>query len=461
MINAKETYEKKRYSLYLGLIGAIVLGALLAIVAYVCVRATSNYIISSFYITEDGKNSRETAYLESLQRFCDNNDISSTDTDKIKKWARDNRYVYLLVYKDDQLFFESEINDGSNLDEDISFIGDIVSHPDREELLATAEKNGLHELSVSDGMLFASVSEFTELLYYDLANIGSLIIAVTILSLSLIFYVSRIIARIKRLENDVAKVASGDMSHTISSDGKDEIATLSSNVENMRISIIDKLRIEREAIAANNELITSMSHDIRTPLTVLLGYLDMMKDYDGTDEVLRGYVAASENTAMRLKHLSDDMFKYSLAFGGSEGGIRLEEYDAKTLFEQLLAEHILLMNENGFKMTFDFDEELREGEYSVYTDAPNLMRIIDNLFSNLSKYADKEYPIILSVKIRENSLTVELRNRISINTDAAESNGIGLKTCKRLSTLVAEGFEYFDDGEYFTTKISLKLNSKK
>ena len=315
--------------------------------------------------------------------------------------------------------------------------------------------------TLAEGIIVsAAYVDSTELLYYDLANVFALVIGVVVLALSLIFYVSRIIARIKKLEYDVAKVSAGDMAHVISSDGRDEIATLSSNVENMRISIIDKLRLEREAINANNELITSMSHDIRTPLTVLLGYLDMMKSYEGTDKVLRGYVAASENTAMRLKQLSDDMFKYSLAFGGSEGGIKLEEYDAKTLLEQLLAEHILLMNERGFTMSVDFDEKMREGEYSVYTDAPNLMRIIDNLFSNLAKYADKEHPILLSMNINGSLLNVEFRNRISRNTDTAESNGIGLKTCKRLSTLVAEGFEYSDDGEYFTTKLSLKLHGE-
>jgi signal transduction histidine kinase len=118
------------------------------------------------------------------------------------------------------------------------------------------------------------------------------------------------------------------------------------------------------------------------------------------------------------------------------------------------------MNENGFNMSLDFDEALRDGEYSVYTDAPNLMRIIDNLFSNLTKYADKNYPIALSVKLNGYSLTVECKNRISRNADAAESNGIGLKTCKRLASLVAEDFEYSDDGEYFTTKLSLKLHGK-
>ena len=460
MIEFKELYKKKRHTLYLGLIGAIALGVLFAVVTYVGASAASNFFINRFYITEERKSAREESYLASLQRFCDNHALSSSDTDQIKKWARDNRYVYLLVYKDDQLFFASEINDGNKLDEDISFIGDIVSHPNREALLATAEQNGLHELVVSDGSLFASVAEFTELLYYDLANIGSLIIAVCILALFLIFYVSRIIARIKKLENDVAIVASGDMTHSISSDGKDEISTLSGNVENMRISIIDKLRLEREARDANNELITSMSHDIRTPLTVLLGYLDMMKNYEGTDEVLKSYVAASENTAMRLKHLSDDMFKYSLAFGDSGGNVTLQEYDARTLLEQLLAEHILLLNENGYTTSFDVEGDWGERECSVYTDAPNLMRIVDNVFSNLTKYADKNYPIAMSVKINGSSLILECRNVISQNNDAAESNGIGLKTCKRLAAMVADGFEYSNDGDHFFTKLSLKLHVK-
>ena len=460
MIKFKEIFDKKRRTLYLGLIGIIIFGALFSAFVYIGARATANFFINRYYVTEEGKAEREEAFLESLQRFCDTRKLSSNDTDEIKKWARDNRYVYLLVYKDDQLFFASEINDGIKGEGDYSFIGDIVSHPDREELLATAEKNGLHELKVSDGLLFASVTEFTEHLYYDLANIGALILAVCILALLLIMYVSGIISRIQKLENDVAIVTAGDMSHSISSDGTDEISTLSDNVENMRISIIDKLRKEREARDANNELITSMSHDIRTPLTVLLGYLDMMKNYEGTDDVLLGYVNASENTAMRLKQLSDDMFRYSLAFGDAEVDTKPEEYDAKTLLEQLFAEHILLLNECGYVTSFNFDENFKDKEYSVYTDAPNLMRIIDNLFSNLTKYADKDYPIEMSVKVNGTSLIWECKNRISKSSDSAESNGIGLKTCKRLAEAVADGFECSDDGEYFVTRLALKLHGK-
>ena len=163
MTDFKARFANKRHSLYLGLIAVIVIGTVLAAFVYLGVRGASNFFINEFYVTEERKAAREESYLDSLQRFCDTRKLSSSDTDEIKKWARDNRYVYLLVYKDDQLFFESEIDEGNGNDGDYSFIGDIVSHPDIEELLAAAEENGLHELVVSDGLLFASVAEIDEL----------------------------------------------------------------------------------------------------------------------------------------------------------------------------------------------------------------------------------------------------------------------------------------------------------
>ena len=111
-------------------------------------------------------------------------------------------------------------------------------------------------------------------------------------------------------------------------------------------------------------------------------------------------------------------------------------------------------------MSFDFDEALQDGRYSVYTDAPNLMRIVDNLFSNLTKYADKAHPIELTARVKNTSLIIECKNRISVNSNAAESNGIGLRTCKRLASVIAESFEYSDNGEYFVTRLSLKLHGK-
>jgi signal transduction histidine kinase len=243
----------------------------------------------------------------------------------------------------------------------------------------------------------------------------------------------------------------------IVSGGYDEISRLSVNVENMRKSILYNLEKEREARDANTELITAMSHDVRTPLTVLLGYLEMMRAEAEEGGVMQEYIDASERTAMRLKQLSDDMFKNSLAFGNTEEGIDLEEYDAKMLLEQLLSEHILLMRENGYKLTYEtVGEELCEGDV-ILTDAPNLMRIIDNVFSNIYKYADLAEEVRMSLETEGDILRFTCSNTPLCDTSKAESNGIGLKTCKRLARFVANDFSYGMVGDKFVTVLSLNI----
>ena len=224
----------------------------------------------------------------------------------------------------------------------------------------------------------------------------------------------------------------------------------------MRISIIDKLNKEREIKEANNELITSISHDLRTPLTVLIGYIDMMKNHEDCKGELREYVISSENTAMRLKHLADDMFKYSLAFGDVDLGIKLEKYDAETLVDQLISEHLLLLTEHGIEMRTKRVGRRFDG-LMIYTDAPNLMRIIDNVFSNISKYADNNYPVYFTMERVGMSLILESKNKIKTDSSEVESNGIGLKTCVRLSKMIADDFYYGEENGYFISRLTLKL----
>jgi signal transduction histidine kinase len=200
-----------------------------------------------------------------------------------------------------------------------------------------------------------------------------------------------------------------------------------------------------------------MSHDIRTPLTVLMGYVDIMKS-DLPPEEMHEYVLASEKTVHRLKQLSDDMFKYFRAFGKGAEGITMEEYDAATLFEQLLTEHVLLLSESGYDVKYDISE-LLEGNYIVRTDAPHMTRIIDNIFSNLYKYADMEREVYITGKKVDDTAVFEFKNTTKVNS-GAESSKVGLKTCKRLSEYILNSFDYGDEDGTFTLTFSMKLHEE-
>lgn len=436
-----------------------ILGAIFALMMYFVLRITLVTYVDNTYNSEEAKKNRQDNYIEELQNFVDENDISSDDTASFAKWLRQNRYIYLLIYKDDELFF----SEGSYNNPQVPVAppfgtegGFTVDYPNREELIEYAEKNGLYPLELEDGTLFASLADFSEYFYYDIVNIVSLAGAFVVLALTLLHYFRDLTNRITGLRADVSRVSEGDMNHVIKAEGSDELSNLCANVEHMRSTMLVNISREKEAMDANAELITSMSHDIRTPLTVLLGYIDIMKMH-AEDEAMQGYIKASEATALRLKELSDDMFKYFLVFG-SESEVNLLCYDAKTLFQQLFSEHMLLLHEKGY--TFEGGKNWDEDEL-VKTDAPLVMRLVDNLFSNISKYADKQKPITVNFTKEDKHICITLENYINTSAGTVESSGIGLKTCERIASRIGLDFEYEKGEELFKTTLRFPLADDK
>ena len=461
--------KRPKGSLFLTLTIVFAVGFALAVLSFFLVRFGFEYYIENSYLTEANKETRELSYVNDLQRYIDDNDLASTDPKFFSEWVKRQKYVYLMIYKDDELFYSSDMEikeEDSTADNEEPPVGEesppagedaevedneqtspppstpgsgiTVDMPTYDELKAYAAANGLHPITVDDGVLFASVAEFTEYLYYDLSNIISLIAAMVAFAIVFILFFSRVLSRITRLASDVNRVAGGEMDYSIKAKGNDEISRLSVDVENMRSSIIENLEREREARAANEELITSMSHDIRTPLTVLLGYLDVMKLHPH-DELMGEYISATEATALRLKKLSDDMFGYFLVFGNDGESANMQDYDAQTLMSQMLDEHILLLRENGYTVISDGADSL-DG-LLISTDAPKAMRLIDNVFSNLHKYSDKDAPITLSLTKIDEGVCLRVENGIAPSSETVESNRIGLKTCKKLSKMLGIGFE--------------------
>lgn len=454
--------HEKAYSLRTKLLLFILLAALVGGTSYLIVRVSIVSFVNTYYVSPAKKREREDAYLSDLQKYVTDNAVTAAEANKISDWARKNRYVYLALYNGEELLYASRggttgghgiMGDGSG--------GITVDYPTRDELLRYAEEKGFGIVTLTDGTsLYVSLAEFTEYLYYDLANIVSLIVALLAVTLILMTYYSGIANRISRLADDVSIVSDGDMKHVVRSDDvQDELSKLSENVEQMRSSLIETLDGERKVLEMNRELITSMSHDIRTPLTVLLGYLDVMKLHAASDSEMEKYIAASEATAVRLKNLSDDMFRYFLAFGGSELELHLASYDADTLFDQMLTEHILLMREQGYTVEVSIVGETFS-DACVYVDAPYLMRIFDNIFSNLSKYADKETPITFLGTIDSENIYLQIRNKIREN-DRAESSGIGVRTCERIADAMKIGFAHESADDFYITHLTFPYTEKK
>lgn len=502
MINTVKKPRGKKVSLRLTFLIFLVIASVLSVATFLLFNSLGIGAIDKYYMSEDASEKREAEYVSDLQDYITDNGLTTKDTARIAKWVRENKYLYVMLFTpDDELILDSgmaenEANkeepkdpngeagdgaeDGGEEDgaEDVTppegGVGDVTQPPEdekpdykpgglintltEEQLIELARANDSHAIELADGTIFASMADFSEYLYYDIINIASLVLAALFFVAIVMIFFYGVTGRITKLSDDVTRVAEGEMDHKIEPiGGRDELSTLSVNVENMRSSIIKNIESERAAMNANSELITAMSHDIRTPLTVLLGYIDMMKLHSN-DETMSEYIKATENTALRLKTLSDDMFNYFLMFGGSAPDITPEEYNAGTLLEQILTEYTILLKEQGYDIDMEEDAVFAENLYekTVLVDASALMRMVENVFSNIFKYADKGRPVRICISEENELIKLSFRNHISAEGGEHKSSGIGLKTCKKLSELLDIDFDTVSDDGIFEVRIALK-----
>ena len=480
----------------------LLFGVGIALVLFFVTNFLADLYIQKKYMSEERRKERAASYVEDLQNYVTENGLSSDDTNEISKWAKGYRYLYVLIYKDDKLMFESGNYESSNTDktgenkENADDVPDnsvengaestdnntdgtdtdtpadtdgasdesqntegtsqkddgkyqapgiTVRVPTRDELIAEAVAGGSHPIVTTDGVLIASMVDYTEYLYYDIFNIVSVMLGFIGFLLVMWVYFFELTKRITQLGKEVTAVADGDMTRAITAEGEDEITRLCTDVEYMRSSMLENIEKERAALEANRELITAMSHDIRTPLTVLLGYIDIMK-LNAPEGDMQQYIEASERTALRLKKMSDDMFSYFLVYGGGIE-VSVQECDARTLVDQMLSGHVFLLREQGYTIDFNFEGEDNEflSDTIVVTDPPQLMRIVENIFSNVMKYADKEKPVSIFVGAEVDELTIKVTNHVAQNIDGAQKNGIGLRSCMKLAN--AMDIRFSSDGE--------------
>ena len=315
---------------------------------------------------------------------------------------------------------------------------------------ALGDDNALYPVYFVDGTLIVAVVDFTEEFFANLVFVISILAGLVVIAVIMICYFGTITKRITLLQKSVRKIEEGDFEHKITQRGRDEIGLLARDVESMRDSIVDNMTRERRAWEANAGLITAMSHDVRTPLTVLLGYLDLI-EMQNDGQISEEYIASCRENAMRLKNLSDDMFSYFLVFGKSDGDITLSRVDARVLVEHIVSEYTLLLSEKGY--SFETTGELPK----VYLDIEEryFRRVIDNIFSNIIKYADATSPITLGVEHREGILELYCKNKTRTDRDIPESNGIGLRTCAKMMEEMGGGLSYGEVDGIFTVTLAL------
>lgn len=284
-------------------------------------------------------------------------------------------------------------------------------------------------------------------------NLSALSMAALVFLATVLLYEQHITRSVQTLSRQVRQVSRGDLGMQITPQTSDEIGQLALDVDAMRLSIIDKLQREEEAWKANSQLITAISHDVRTPLTALLGYLEIVSDESLSPDERSAYLEICKNNALRLKGLTDELFGFFLVFGKPQPDQKPEEFDAGMLLEQVLLEHEMDLTQRGFHVETSTDPITG----SLQVDLGHFRRIFDNLFSNVRKYADPSCPVTITCRCDREELTVTICNRIRQDANRVESNRIGLQTCHKLVAAMGGEFNQSRTKETFTVDVLLPV----
>ncbi len=232
-------------------------------------------------------------------------------------------------------------------------------------------------------------------------------IGIILFILSFFYITKRKMNQIEELAKGVMEIAKGDLAYRIERKGQDEIALLTDNINQMAEEIMTNIEIERKIEQQKNELITNVSHDLRTPLTSIMGYLRLLREekYE-TKEQYDEYLKIAFSKSEQLKNLIDDLFEYTKLTNDKNTVVR-QQVCLNELLDQLMEELVPLAEEKQRIFIKHFSEE----RIIAALDSEKIVRVFDNLLINAINYSAGDGKILVSLEGQDNQVRISVANK--------------------------------------------------
>ena len=313
---------------------------------------------------------------------------------------------------------------------------------------------------------------------FGLYLVGTLLTTLTIFLIPLyqgivLYGICRWCLQWKQVQDGLRHIVGGDPDYKINTSGhmyrdlREHAGQLNDLGGAISSAVEEQLRSER----FKAELITNVSHDLKTPLTSIINYVDLLKKQDIQDPAAAEYIAVLDRKSQRLKKLTEDLVEASKASTGNLT-VNRERLGMVQLVQQAVGEFEEKFTQSGLTLVAAFPPE----EVYVRADGRRLWRIIENLLSNCHKYALAGTRVYLDVMHWEGNVILSIKNisRQQLNIPAAqlverfvrgeesrttEGSGLGLSIAQNLTELQGGAFRLDIDGDLFKASVTLPEDS--
>lgn len=424
--------NKRKFGLKIQCVIALLISATIALTVFGIFQYTINYFFESYFENSRYANKIAVDYMDSFEEYVSQNNISANDIKSIDKWVKSKRSVSVILYitrNGKSLYdsLQSDINSYAFPFDDNSE-NEPLKNPQTDEMQVYAGEDYSsnewfyqRKIAFTDGAAIVSFYVYFANWIYNSVFLLSVIISFVVLCISFLYFIRKKINRILKLERDIKILETGELNYPVSISGSDEIASLANSLDQMRLTLLQNIKEEADIVQNNYDLVVSVSHDIRTPLTSLALYLDLIyaEKYENTEQ-FNNYLQKSRNKVTQIKQMTDNLFeKFYLE---KEPEFEPPEF-VQTIFCDVISATLSYLYENGFNV----NEEIVWSKKRVVVSNYYITRIFDNINSNIIKYADSGNPIDFKLAENKNNVKIIISNYTKQLDKQPESTGVGIK----------------------------------
>lgn len=319
-------------------------------------------------------------------------------------------------------------------------------------------------------MLIGLLSLYTLIMY--LFGIGTpfspvwLILAILVFSFAC-FIVAVRANDLEKIKKGVSEVRNGNVAYKISECKSADMKALSVNINDIAKGLDESVSAKVKAERLKTELITNVSHDLKTPITSIINYTELLSKMENLPEDAKDYVSVIAKKSDRLKRLTQDLFDISKVQSGNDD-VLLEKLDVALLINQALGEHDSEIRESDLPFCVDAPKELY-----ISADGRKMSRVVSNLISNILKYSMKNTRVFITAAEKNGTVVMEFNNISAYPLDfdveeitgrfvrgdesrTTEGNGLGLAIAKSYTEICNGSFEIATDGDLFKAILTFK-----
>lgn len=401
---------------------AVLISSAIAVAFFFLTSTVSDLILDRFFEKSEYIRTKSEDYLDAFETFVCGDRIAADDAEAIHRWQKNNRSVSAILYitRDGDVLYDSlrsswETEYGQNIPE--GYFGEEYINNDWFFK---------RTISFADGDAAVSFCGDYDLRIADIARIIESVLSAAVFCTIFVWFIRRKIRYIIRLVEEVKILETGGLDYPITVRGNDELASLAENLDQMRMVLSENMRTEAAAVRANYDLVVAISHDIRTPLTSLALYLDLILTgkYADPEQILET-IGKARGKVTQIKTMTDRLFDRFIFEKHAEKPPE-DPAPVRMIFEDVLSGAVGYLEENGFSA----QAKLLWPDRMTCVVSEYVDRIVDNLCSNILKYADPTSPVRMSVFGEDDSFFIRISDKSRDLTFKPDSTGVGVENIR-------------------------------